>query len=149
MKHRRGKWPGGQEKRLCVGTGFCMGIGKERAGARWDSQPISQDQTLWLEPCSANHEQDWPLLYVYVCMYSHTYSKSMEQPGKVANSACGQLNRENNISLSAFAPGKLVSRDGFGSPVPRPPAYFHTQAESGACLQDSSQVPRRRPFIYL
>ena len=30
-----------------------------------------------------------------------------------------------NISLSAFAPENLVSRDGFGSPVPR-------QAESGA-----------------
>ena len=28
-------------------------------------------------------------------MYGHTYSKSMEQPGKVANPARGQLNREN------------------------------------------------------
>ena len=27
-------------------------------------------------------------------MYGHTYSKSMDQPGKVANPACGQLNRE-------------------------------------------------------
>ena len=31
----------------------------------------------------------------YVCMYGHTYSKSMDQPGKVANPARGQLNREN------------------------------------------------------
>ena len=54
-----------------------------------------------------------------------------------------------NISQSAFAPENLVSRDGFGSPVPRPPAYLHTQAEYGACLRDSSRVPRRRPFIYL
>ena len=30
-----------------------------------------------------------------VCMYGHTYSKSMDQPGKVANPARGQLNREN------------------------------------------------------
>ena len=30
-----------------------------------------------------------------VCMYSHTYSKSMDQPGEVANPARGQLNREN------------------------------------------------------
>ena len=53
-----------------------------------------------------------------------------------------------NISLSAFAPKNMVSRDGFGSsPVPRQPAHLHTQAESGA--QDSSRVPRRRPFIYL
>ena len=35
-----------------------------------------------------------------------------------------------NISLSPFAPENLVSRDGFGSPVPRQPAHLHTQAES-------------------
>ena len=34
-----------------------------------------------------------------------------------------------NISLSAFAPENLLSRDGFGSPVPRRPAHLHTQAE--------------------
>ena len=28
-------------------------------------------------------------------MYGHTYSKSVDQPGKVANPACGQLKREN------------------------------------------------------
>ena len=56
-------------------------------------------------------------------MYSHTCCKSMHQPGKVANPARGQLNRENHISLSAFAPENLVSRDGFGSPIP---AYLHT-----------------------
>ena len=27
------------------------------------------------------------------CMVTHTYSKSMDQPGKVANPARGQLNR--------------------------------------------------------
>ena len=34
---------------------------------------------------------------IYVCRYNHTYinSKSMDQPGKVANHARGQLNREN------------------------------------------------------
>ena len=68
-----------------------------------------------------------------VCMYGHTYSKSMDQPGKVANPALGQLNREiRDISLSAFAPENFVSRDGFGSPVPRQPAHFNIQAESGA-----------------
>ena len=29
------------------------------------------------------------------CMYGHTYSKSIDQRGKVANPARGQLNREN------------------------------------------------------
>ena len=55
-----------------------------------------------------------------------------------------------NISLSAFAPEKLVSRD--GSAVPSSVSlliYLHTQAESGAYLRDSSRVPRRRPFISL
>ena len=46
-------------------------------------------------------------------------------------------------------PDNLVSRDGFGSPVPRQPVHLHTQAEFGAYLRDSSRVPRRRPFIYL
>ena len=50
-------------------------------------------------------------------------------------------------SLSAFAPKNLVSRDEFGSLVPRQPAHLHTQAESGAYLRDSSRVPRRRPFM--
>ena len=53
-----------------------------------------------------------------------------------------------NISLPAFAPENLVSRDGFGSPVPRQPAHLHTQVEYCTYLRDSSRVPRRRPFIY-
>ena len=74
----------------------------------------------------------------------------MDQPGKVANPARGQLNRENQFPCRrSFASGNLVSRDGFGSPVPRQPAHLHTQTESGAYLRDSSRVPRRRPFIYL
>ena len=43
-----------------------------------------------------------------------------------------------NVSLSAFAPVNLVSLGGFGSLVPRQPAYLHTQAESGAYLRGSS-----------
>ena len=71
----------------------------------------------------------------------------MDQPDKVANPARGQLNRENeSLPVSPFAPEDLVSRDG------RPRAsllILHTQAESGAYLRDSSQIPRRRPFIYV
>ena len=44
-----------------------------------------------------------------------------------------------NIPLSAFVPENLVSRDGFGSPVPHQPAHLHTQAESrGLSLFDES-----------
>ena len=71
----------------------------------------------------------------------------MDQPGKVASPARGQLNRESNIPLSPCVPENLVSRDGFSRPVPRQPAHLHTQAESGAYLRDSSRVPRRRPFM--
>ena len=52
-----------------------------------------------------------------------------------------------NISLSPFAPENLVSRDGFGSPVPRQPSRLHTQAESGASLRNSSRFPRTPPTI--
>ena len=37
------------------------------------------------------------VLGTYVCMYGHTYSKSMDQPGKVVNPARDQLNRENDF----------------------------------------------------
>ena len=51
----------------------------------------------------------------------------------VVNPACSQLIMENEyFSPSVFVPENLVSRDGFGSPVPRQPAHIHTQAESGA-----------------
>ena len=44
-------------------------------------------------------------------------------------------------------PGNLVSRHGFSRPVPRQPAHFHTQTESGAYLRDFSRVPPWRPFM--
>ena len=45
-----------------------------------------------------------------------TAPSRMDQPGKVADPARGQLNRGNEyfIALSPFAPGNFVSRDGFG-----------------------------------
>ena len=36
--------------------------------------------------------------FIYIYIYGHTQSKSMDQPGKVANPARGQLNRENEHS---------------------------------------------------
>ena len=76
-----------------------------------------------------------------------TYGEGMDQLGKVANSARGQLNRDFFFSLSPFAPENLASPDGFGSPVPRQPAHLHTQDEFGAYIRDSSRVPRRHLFI--
>ena len=61
---------------------------------------------------------DYSGIYIYACIVI-PYSKSMDQPFKVANPARGQLNRKMNISLSPFGPENLVSRDGFDRPVPR------------------------------
>ena len=47
--------------------------------------------------------------------------QSIDQPGKVANPARGQLNKENEYSP---VPVLLVSRDGFGRLVPRQPSHF-------------------------
>ena len=47
------------------------------------------------------------------------------KPGKVTNAARGQLKKENeHIFLPPFTLENLVSRDGFGRPVPRQPAHF-------------------------
>ena len=79
-----------------------------------------------------------------------TYYLSKDQPGKVGNPARGQLNRKNDyFPVHVRACENLVSRDGFGTPVPRPPAYLHTQTEFGIYLRDSSQFPRRRTYNYL
>ena len=61
---------------------------------------------------------------MYVCMVTSSHLAGKDQPGKVANPARGQVNKENEFSLSPFAPENLVSRDGFGSPVPRQPAHL-------------------------
>ena len=86
---------------------------------------------------------------MYACMVITYNSMSRDQPGRGANPARGQLNRENEYSLSPFAPENLVSRDGFGSPVPRLPAHLHIQAEYDAYVRDPFRFPRRRSFIYL
>ena len=58
----------------------------------------------------------WSLLLV-------TAQKSMDQPDKVANLARGQLYRGKKNPCTPFAPENLVSRDGFGRPIPRHTAY--------------------------
>ena len=64
-------------------------------------------------------------------MVTHIARVWINRVSKAADPARGQLNRENDISLSAFVPENLVSRGGFGSAVPRHPAHLHAQVESG------------------
>ena len=82
-------------------------------------------------------------------MYGHHIQQSMDQPGKVANPARGQLNRENNIPLSPCVPENLVSQNGFRRPVPRQPAHLHTQAGSGGSghAEITGGLPAAIPII--
>ena len=85
---------------------------------------------------------------IYVCMVTHIARVWIDRVRLPVLHVVSST-RKKHISLSAFVPENLVSRDGFGSPVPRQPAHLHTQAESGVYLRDSSRVPRRRPSIHL
>ena len=76
----------------------------------------------------------------------------MDQPGKVANPARGQLNRENRIFPCPRSCLRIWSRE-TGSAVPSRVSLLISiilsQAESGAYLRDFSRVPRGLPFIHL
>ena len=58
-----------------------------------------------------------------MCVCGHHFDQTGHQPGVVANSACGQLNREEKNTLSPFAPENLISRFSLGFPIPRQPAH--------------------------
>ena len=59
-----------------------------------------------------------------------------------------------NISLSAFAPENLASRDGFGSPVLRQPAlliYIHINISASTLIQQGLivlQLAKRNTFTF-
>ena len=94
-----------------------------------DRQPYYSPDREDLPPCK--YKKYPRILYKY--LYGHTHIarvwiNRVRLPTLHVVSETGKI----NISLSAFVPEKLVSRDGFGSPVPRRPAHLHTQAESGA-----------------
>ena len=66
-------------------------------------------------------------MYVYICMVTHiagVWINRVRLPILLVLRRTGKM--------FAFVPENLVSRDGFGSPVPRQPAHLHAQAEYGA-----------------
>ena len=76
--------------------------------------------------------------HIHVCLVTHIARVWINRVRLPILHARGQLNRENEYFpvRVVFVPENLVSRDGFGSPVPRQPAHLHThQAESGAHLR--------------
>ena len=56
-------------------------------------------------------------LKAYICMYGYTYSKSMDQPGKAASPARGQLKRKNECFPCPRSCLRIWSRE-TGSAVP-------------------------------
>ena len=78
-----------------------------------------------------------------VITYSRVWINQVWLPILLVVSWTGKM----NISLPPFASENLVSRDGFGRPVPRKRAH---SPYSGLiwCLH-SPRFPRRRPFIHL
>ena len=66
-------------------------------------------------------------------MYGHTFSKSKDQPGQVCQSSSWSAEQGKLMFLCPRS-RNVVSRDGFGSPVPRQPGHLHTQAGSGCVL---------------
>ena len=82
---------------------------------------------------------------MYVCMAPHiarVWINLVRLPILLVVNRAGKM----NISLSAFAPENLVSRDGCGSPVPRHPAHLHTYAKSGAYFLPSSAAASIESF---
>ena len=78
------------------------------------------------------------LVPIMLCIVTHTYihiARVRINRGRLPILLVVSSTGKMNISLSAFAPENLVSRDGFGSPVPRQPAHLRTQAESGRIIQ--------------
>ena len=80
--------------------GADVGRGDRTHLARPNAQARTGDRDDIMFLCSANHEQECLQLLLYqvapICMVTHTYSKNMDQTGKVANLARGQLNKENS-----------------------------------------------------
>ena len=85
----------------------------------------------------------------YLC-FVFTYEKSMDQPGKVANPARGQLNRENDFYSCPRPRLRIWSRE-TGSAVPSRVSLVVSILRLNLCayLRDSSRVLRQRLFIDL
>ena len=84
------------------------------------------------------------VLLVLVSLNEYVWSS---QPGKFANPARGQLNREKFIFPRPHTRLRIWSRE-TGSAFPSRVSLFilHTRAEFGAYSRDSSRFPRRRRY---
>ena len=108
----------------------------------------SMRASLFAQPSSYGHPLILFWYYVVLCLNGHIYSKSMDQQGKVASPARGQLNRENIYSRSCL---RIWSR-WTGSAVPSRVSLLISILRLNLVLTygiSPARVPRRRPFIHL
>ena len=124
-----------------------LGVDEARREFWWGGEGAASGLGMSSQRCAAavKYCPRVALLLFFVC--GHHIAQSIDQPGKVANPARGQLNREMNI----FCPRSRLRIWSLerGSAVPSRVSLLilHTQAEYGAYSQDSSRFPRRHPFI--
>ena len=85
---------------------------------------------------------------VFYSMYGHTYSKSMDQPGKVTNLARGQLNRENKYFPVPVRALRIWSRE-TGSAVPSRVSLFISILRLSLVLTYYGIPPKFRHGIHL
>ena len=85
---------------------------------------------------------------MYVCIYSHTYSKNMDQTGKVANPARDQLCVCVCVFFLPIHSGhiKFVGRTSRGHTGGRSHRFFHPSSFCGACLNFSREKDSAIPF---
>ena len=85
---------------------------------------------------------------MYVCMII-TYRKGKDQPGKVANPARGQLNRENNLFLCPRSRLRIWSRE-TGSVVPSRVSLLISifRLNMIPCYLFSIALECREPLVY-
>ena len=90
------------------------------------------------------------VLYMYVCSMVITYSKGKDQPGKVANPARGQLNRENDfIPVPVRALRTWCRETGLAVPSRVSLLIFILRLNLALTYGTPPEFRRRRLFIYL
>ena len=97
-------------------------------------------------PKNKNKQKRTDTFYLTACvcrgarMYGHTYSQSLDQPGKVANPARGQLNRENEFPCPRSR--LRIWSGGTGSAVPSRVSLLISALKSGINEKRLSEGPR-------
>ena len=95
----------------------------------------------------SNVNHSYCIFYACLVQYGQHIQQSMDQSDMATDPARGQLSRDFKFfPVSPIASQNLVSRDGFGRPVPRQPIHSPHSARSGALLDYGSTLfPGRRP----